>query len=432
MCKMDSAHRLGNLASLRPLSFDSIQVDTTWNIGDEQELKAHRIHSYPAKFPAFITTKALKYARDNNLKAQSIADVFCGCGTVALEARRNNIDFWGCDINPVATMIAAVKSHRFQEKRLRDYYKSIRAAYTAARVDKEDYRNANKRLKYWYNKREFNQLLKIKNAIANAVPDNSPYQDFFNCAFSNILKPTSKWLTKSIKPQVDPQKKPANVLRAFHSQVEYMISANAEQPTNFDSDVTIKTRSLLDDHSDLPKVDMIITSPPYVTSYEYADLHQLSSLWLEFTDDYRTLRNGSIGSLQSNYNFDREVKRLNTTGMDIVLSLRNRHKSKAKAVAKYYLDMQIVAERCFNLLNKDGTALFVIGDTEYKGVRIENAKHLAESLLIGGFDNLSISKRKISNKALTPYRDNTGKFTRDKSGKKIYSEEFIIVAHKKK
>ena len=28
------------------------------------------------------------------------------------------------------------------------------------------------------------------------------------------------------------------------------------------------------------EVDLIVTSPPYVTSYEYADLHQLSSLWL--------------------------------------------------------------------------------------------------------------------------------------------------------
>lgn len=36
------------------------------------------------------------------------------------------------------------------------------------------------------------------------------------------------------------------------------------------------------------KVDLLVTSPPYVTSYEYADLHQLSLIWLRFGDDYRS------------------------------------------------------------------------------------------------------------------------------------------------
>ena len=33
-----------------------------WDFGDHRENPIHRIHSYPAKFPAFITTKALRYA----------------------------------------------------------------------------------------------------------------------------------------------------------------------------------------------------------------------------------------------------------------------------------------------------------------------------------------------------------------------------------
>ena len=32
-------------------------------------------------------------------------------------------------------------------------------------------------------------------------------------------------------------------------------------------------------------ISLIVTSPPYVTSYEYADLHQLTALWLEYTKD---------------------------------------------------------------------------------------------------------------------------------------------------
>ena len=81
-------------------------------------------------------------------------------------------------------------------------------------------------------------------------------------------------------------------------------------------------------------------------------------------------------------------------------------------------------------MNSNGAALFVIGNTEYKTVRIDNAKHLAESLLDAGFSSLHVSKRKISNKILTPYRDKRGKFTTNANGRKVYSEEFIIVGRK--
>lgn len=32
-------------------------------------------------------------------------------------------------------------------------------------------------------------------------------------------------------------------------------------------------------------IGAIITSPPYVTSYEYADIHQLTAYWYEYISD---------------------------------------------------------------------------------------------------------------------------------------------------
>ncbi|MHB8327847.1 MAG: class I SAM-dependent methyltransferase [bacterium] len=117
-------------ADFKKINFNDISSDPTWNLGEEKELKMHRIHSYPAKFPAFLTTKALSYANKNKITVNKIADIFCGCGTVAFEAKRNNIDFWGCDINPVATMIAKVKSGKYDTELLRKYMFSIINFYT--------------------------------------------------------------------------------------------------------------------------------------------------------------------------------------------------------------------------------------------------------------------------------------------------------------
>lgn len=415
--------------SIEKINTDSIPVDPFWNIGDEKELKIHRIHAYPAKFPAFITTKALEYVKQERFIPKRIGDIFCGCGTTACEARRNSIDFWGCDINPVATLIADVKSHSFKKGWLEKHYKRILELYSSL-TDFLTYENANSRLQYWYLPKQYNDLSKLKKAIMIAIPDKkSEYQKFFLCAFSNILKPASKWLTKSIKPQIDPKKKPQDVLELFKKQYDFMIKAYEESNSSGNSDIRIETANFLDE-TNSPKLDMIITSPPYVTSYEYADLHQLSTLWLNYASDYREFRNGTIGSDYCHEDIEKEIAKLNSSGAEIVSKMQKIDKAKAKSIAKYYLDMQAVAKKSYNLLNDKGYALFVIGNTEYKKIHIDNALHLSESLLDAGFSELQITKRKISNKILTPYRDANGKFSSDSSGRKIYGEEFIILGKK--
>lgn len=414
----------------RDIDFNCVSEDAFWNTSDKKDLKMHHIHSYPAKFPAFITDKALEYARDNSIKIESIADVFCGCGTVAFEARRNNINFWGCDINPVATMIAKVKSQSYANEKLEKYYEKINETFFNEK-NNIVYEEANERIKYWYDEQHYIDLYKLKKAIALNVPLNSKYYLFFLCAFSNILKPTSRWLTKSIKPQIDPNKKPIDVIKAFSQQYFFMREANSEvNIKDIRSSSRIVTSNFLSNKIKRPKVDLIITSPPYVTSYEYADLHQLSTLWLDYASDYRDLRAGSIGSLHHNYNFNKELKKLNLIGSSIVFRLMRRDKVKARSVAKYFLDMQLAAQKSYEMLNQDGVAFFVIGNTEYKGIRIENAQHLTESLLDSGFSNVMVTKRRISKKILTPYRDEKGKFTTDKNSRKVYSEEFILIGRK--
>ena len=117
-----------------------------WNFGDTREDPIHRIHSYPAKFPAFITTKALRYAEQQGLNVKVIADVFCGCGTTAVEAKRNGKNFWGCDINPVATLIAKVKTRHYQDTVLVRYFDAIQDGFGKAEPSPEDRARVNDRI----------------------------------------------------------------------------------------------------------------------------------------------------------------------------------------------------------------------------------------------------------------------------------------------
>lgn len=405
-----------------------VQVEEYWNLGDTPELKIHSIHAYPAKFPAFIASKAIQLAYKSGIEVNTVSDIFCGCGTVAIEAKLNGVNFWGCDINPVATLITKAKTGNYSISKLEELYNLIQDSYSNNR-NVYNYEETNERIRYWFKQEQFYDLSKLKEAIMS-IPKGK-YRTCFECLFSSILKPTSKWLTKSIKPQIDPNKNIADVWRAFERQFRKFTKCVSDMPQT-QSKIEIVTCSILTKRS-LPKVDLIITSPPYVTSYEYADLHQLSSLWLDFTDDYTLLRKGTMGSAYNSETFNYDILELNETAREIILELKSNKKiskAKIKSIARYYIDMQKATEQCYKMLNPHGMALFVIGDTEYKGTQIHNSRQLVESLIKSGFREVTVSKRKIRNKILTPYRDENGKFTSNKDDREIYHEEFVITGRK--
>ena len=417
-----------NPSNFRGLNFDKIAIRPEWNMPEKQECRMHSIHAYPAKFPAFITTKAIKIAEEGGHQVTSVGDIFCGCGTVAFETVCNGKHFWGCDINPVATLIARAKSRKYDDGRLEMFFKIILTAFDDIGVDKEDDVFQNERINYWFDEQHISDLLRLRTAIKTAV-DDEPYREFFLCAFSNILKSCSRWLTKSIKPQVDPIKTPKTVAVAFKEQVKMMRKANTENTSSMEGTADVETVNFLEKEIEAPFVDLVVTSPPYVTSYEYADLHQLSTLWLGYTNDFRTFRKGTIGSLHHSDDFAENMKMLNETGLEIVMKIYSVDKKKSRAVAQYYNDMQKAVHKVKKMLLPGGACLFVIGNTEYKGVRIDNAKHLVECLFAEGFRDVSVDRRKISNKILTPYRDANGKFAMpDASSKKVYAEEFVVFA----
>lgn len=418
-----------NIHNFSTLDFDSIEIQPEWNMPEKRENRMHSIHAYPAKFPAFITTRAIEKAKQNGIVVNNIADIFCGCGTVAFESVCAGRNFWGYDINPVATLIASTKSRSYDDKKIGEYYARILKAFEECKTDEQNKVYQNERINYWFSKSQIDLLLRLRTAIKISI-DNPTYLNFFLCAFSNILKPCSKWLTKSIKPQVDPNKTPKTPLEAFALQISMMRKANKEIE-RIEGVAYINTANFLEQEFDEPFIDLVVTSPPYVTSYEYADLHQLSTLWLGYTEDFKTFREGTIGSLFHSEDYGSNLEKLNKTGMGIVTSLAKEDRRKAKSVAQYYVDMQLAVSKVVKMLNRNGACLFVIGNTEYKGIHINNAQHLVECLITEGFKNVEVDRRKISNKILTPYRDATGKFASIAgSSRKIYSEEFVIFAKK--
>lgn len=62
--------------NIHKVDIDTIPIDETWTMGEEKTSTMHSIHAYPAKFPPFITTKALQYANQQGIEVHTVADIF--------------------------------------------------------------------------------------------------------------------------------------------------------------------------------------------------------------------------------------------------------------------------------------------------------------------------------------------------------------------
>ena len=189
------------------------------------------------------------------------------------------------------------------------------------------------------------------------------------------------------------------------------------------------------DARDLPwrdgSVDLVVTSPPYVTSYEYADLHELTALWLGWLEGEVVPKGDFIGSAAARTRSQAAPE--SRLAARIADQLRPRSEAKAEEVRQYFLDMQQAFAEAHRVLAPGGRLCDVIGNTALQGVEILNAEVHAQLLEAVGFEIERVIRRVIPSKTLPQVRDpQTGKFTtaRNSQAVEAYPEEFIVIARK--
>jgi hypothetical protein len=287
------------------------------------------------------------------------------------------------------------------------------------------------RIDYWFPEKQKHHLAIILSRIS-AVKDQK-IRDFLLCGFSNILKLCSRWLMKSVKPTIDKDKMIADVYKTFSTQVRRMVKKNEE----FFMLVGQKQLECVVDNVDAHRmnlknnsVTLIVTSPPYVTSYEYADLHQLSALWLEYARNLPEFRKGFIGSIQKENGPRKLYSRL---GKETVEKLHEINKREANGVAQYFYEMQQCFEEMYRVLKQGGRAAIVVGDTDLRKVKIQNASVFIETMEAIGFKKHDVILRPIPSKILPLTRDEkTGKFTSKRSADRLaYPTEHIMIMERR-
>ena len=417
-------------------------IDYSWSFSDktvkDTSYITHGYYTYPAKF---IPQLAERLIKENSMKGDIVIDPFMGSGTTVIESIVNQRIGVGTDINEIANLIAKVKTTPIKSKKLSaefsnletDLNKRLNGQFEFYVKEALKKTPDNERINYWFLPQQKEKLSIIFARILEI--ENVDIKDFFLVTFAQILKSSSIWLQKSVKPTRDLNKKIYNPIDLFLSQSKKMIKKHSEFENILKSDVkkNISKYRIVQcgDSRNQPcedeKASLIVTSPPYVTSYEYADLHQLPSLWLGYLQELPEFRKKFIGSAYKN----RENTDLKSTLADeIVSKLKNKKKEEVKS---YFADMLETFEETKRVLKKGGRACIVIGNTEFQGVKILNAEVFQEQFENIGFKTHNVIKREIPSKMLPSTRDiNTGQFVKktDENLKLAYPTEYIIIMEK--
>ena len=423
--------------------FAELGTDPTWSFSElttrHTRYATHGYHTYPAKF---IPQLAARLIRELTRPGQWVLDPFMGSGTTLVEAKVLGRPSLGVDINPVAHLISLSKTRpvdpdllseeivQFDRWLSDDQAGQLSFWSSMASVPSPDH----ERIDYWFEPEKKDCLAKILHLIETKTQEST--RPFFRCAFSNSLKTSSIWLQRSTKPTRDLAKVPPDPRETFLKNVRRMAKGNKvffdllEKSGNVDT----PAEPYCADARNLPcedgQLSLVVTSPPYVTSYEYADLHQLSALWFEQMTDLPSFRRRFIGTA---YHEEREPNCDSKIADTIVDELSKEKKKTADEVANYFTEMREVFSCLKKKLKRRGRACIVVGNTNLLGVDILNAEVFSEQLLRLGFELERVIDRVIPSKILPQVRDkSTGRFTSKLAADfQAYPHEYILIARKK-
>ncbi len=427
--------------------FDQTSADQSWSFSEckpsDTGKWTHGYHRYPAKFiPQLVERLMDEYIAG---ESASVNDPFMGCGTTIVSAVSRGFHASGTDINKVAHLITGAKAKALPPDHLDIKVNAFLSKVWSLEENGRLFRGSPiepyipekhmERIDYWFTESARDELGKIL-ALIRKETDPS-VKSFLLVAFSHVLKTCSIWNQGSTKPTRDFKKRPTPPRDALKRHLLKMQKGNLQfydvVPSHVKEDpnghVNIQVGSAEAQNVPDNSVDLIVSSSPYVTSYEYADLHQLSTLWLDLADDLKEYRKEFIGTSYRRHSLKPLDSRI---ASNIVREMKKKSAKTAEEIRAFFIDMQKVFDESYRILKPGGRCCYVIGNTKLKGVSILNGEAFAEALQISGFKLDRLIKRVIPLKILPQSRDEkTGRFaSRDKADSEAYPTEYIVIGLK--
>ncbi len=300
----------------------------------------HNFHPYPAKFiPQIPKELILKLSK----KGDWILDPFCGSGTTLVEANLSGRNSIGVDVNPISAVMSGAKTSKLQEneiKKILDILDEINNdLMNGKKYDSIEYKNIN----LWFKPDVKEALSIIRHHVLSST--NKKIKAFLSTAFSAIIVKVSNQESDTRYASIEKNISEKDVFYLIDKKVRSMLKRIREfneVASDCKCDVYLADSTNL---SFLKKnIDLIVTSPPYLNSYDYYLYHKHRIFWLGL--DYKPAQDKEFGS-------------------------RHQHSDLGKGLIDYEESMTKVIKECSKLLKKMGYFCVIIGDGILKGELIK-------------------------------------------------------------
>ena len=417
--------------------------------GADTNYLTHGLHPYPARMIPQIAARLLeRYASPGDW----VLDPFCGSGTVLVEARLHKINSIGIDVNPLACLLAEVKSTPINPEILKKEWKALKAKlsrdfelfrFGTLKVELPDFYGTN--IDYWYKPVTMKELTIIRNHIEKIQDEK--VRKFFEVPFSLTVRnvsgvkkgeyklvriPKEKW--KKFLPNTL-EEFTKNVMNALRRMEEFYQRCYNKQVVSrvFMADTrNMLSREFPEEANNLllenpPKV--IVTSPPYGdsrTTVAYGQFSRLSALWLSFEKNFRKDLIMSVDKLSLGGN-PKNIYRLDLPTLHQTLLLIERNDGmRALDVAAFFSDLYKCLQKMYRVLADGGYCCIVIANRTVRRIQIPTHIIIAEMGVEIGFENdVVVIPRNIPTKRL-PW-ENAPENIPGLKGKTMSRENIVIM-----
>ncbi|MFH0732049.1 MAG: transcriptional repressor LexA [Candidatus Omnitrophota bacterium] len=379
------------------------RIDYSWDFrGENTKPYTHGFHNYPAMF---IPQLARRLILNCSQSGDTICDIFCGSGTALVESRLLGRNAYGIELNPLASLIAKVKTTPLNPNTVQKEYVSLLTninKYKPKKAELPLFFNIN----FWYKENAIYELTKIKKCIDDIK--NKDIKNFFLVAFSETARFTSNMRNGEFKLFRIPQERlkdyNPDVVSIFRKRAEN----NTERMKEFYNDVDNNTWVKIIEGDSTKRYDIkdesmdcIITSPPYGdsrTTVAYGQFSRLSLQWLNMlSDDEMQIDKKLLGGV-----FNSDIQNnLKSKSLARVLNIIAEYDSKrAKEVLAFYIDLNKAMAQAYRILKRYKYFCVVIGNRTVKKVNLPTdfiVSELGDNLRLHTVD---IIVRNIPNKRM--------------------------------
>lgn len=303
--------------------------------------KIDRLHPYPAKFTVDL---ALEYITKYTNEGDTVYDPFVGSGTTLLASSLLQRKGYGTDVNHIAILISKGKLLHLSDEEmaeLREFIDYFDNNYSQGILNIKPYHYAS--IEHWFCQNAILVLSFILERI-NCL-STEPERIFAQLVMSSIVNTVSNQdgdtrYAAIEKPNLTIERIAAIFSNKFKAMLSLMAELNLQDRTPEQCVPFLLDSKKCCEILEKESVNLILTSPPYINTYDYYLYHKHRMNWLGYDVKY---------------------------SMEAEIGSRREFSSLKHNETKFSDDLKTIFASCNDVLKPKGKIVIVIGDGKVSG-----------------------------------------------------------------